>query len=542
MTDTTSPFHRGERDIQARLGIEDKMREPGRRMIRNSMSEQHREFYAQLPVFFAGSADDDGRVWASALAGAPGFVQASNDRVLTVRTRIATGDPLARNLKDGADIGGLGLEFETRRRNRVNGRIANAGPDGFDIAVRQSFGNCPKYIQTRSHRFADAEDGAGGKVHRGTVLGAADAAMVAAADTFFIASRFAEDGDAPHSGIDVSHRGGATGFVLVSHEGQLLFPDYPGNRMYNTLGNLQADPRCGLLFIDFASGDTLQLTGQAEILWDAAHTARFPGAQRVIVVNIEACIRIESALSLRWDFGEASPVFALPAFERPATTPALPPMLLQTISVAQPKEVPGPRRSVSTSIFKQPVTERIMLRRLGLQGNGQADLRNHGGSFRAVYVYDAAHCDYWARELGRNDFAPGQFGENFTVTGMSEGDIHIGDVFRIGEALVEVTQPRIPCFKLTLKMGIEGFQETFLKSGRFGFYFRVLEEGMVGAGDDFIPVHRDPDSLSVARVNALLFFDKGDLDGARRAWNIAALSHGWKESFAARLKKAARTP
>ena len=365
--------------------------------------------------------------------------------------------------------------------------------------------------------------------------------MVAAADTFFIASRYIEDGDAPYSGVDISHRGGAPGFTLVSHEGQLLFPDYAGNRMFNTLGNIQEDPRCGLLFIDFASGDTLQLTGQAQILWDDAHAARFPGAQRVIAFNIDTCIRIESALPLRWTFGEVSPVFAQPAFDRPATPPALPPMRLETLSVAQPREIPGPKRPVATSIYKQPVTGRVMLRRLGLQGNGQADLRNHGGSFRAVYVYDAAHYKYWARELRRDDFAPGQFGENFTVTGMNEADIHIGDVFRIGEALVEVTQPRIPCFKLTLKMGIEGFQETFLKSGRCGFYFRVLEEGMVGAGDGFTPVHRDPDSLSVARVNALLFFDKGDLDGARKAFNIAALSHGWKESFHARLKKAGQT-
>ena len=238
MTDTTSPFHRGERDIQARLGIVDKMREPGRRMLREAMSDQHREFHAQLPIFFAGSADDDGQIWASALTGAPGFVTAASDRVLSVRARVATGDPLAGNLRDGADIGGLGLEFETRRRNRVNGRIANAGPEGFDIAVRQSFGNCPKYIQTRSHRFTDAATTATRSTHRGTVLGATEAATIAAADTFFIASRYAEEGDAPYSGIDVSHRGGEPGFVLVSRNGQLLFPDYPGNRMYNTLGNL----------------------------------------------------------------------------------------------------------------------------------------------------------------------------------------------------------------------------------------------------------------------------------------------------------------
>jgi MOSC domain-containing protein YiiM len=215
-------------------------------------------------------------------------------------------------------------------------------------------------------------------------------------------------------------------------------------------------------------------------------------------------------------------------------------MRLQSINVATPKRIEGANRKSTTAIYKQPVRERVMLRRLGLAGDGQADLRNHGGSFRAAYAYDAAHYGYWSQELGRNDMAPGQFGENFTVTGMDENDIHVGDVFRIGEALVQVTQPRVPCHKLTAKMGVADFQARFLRSNRSGFYLRVLEEGMVAAGDEFIPVHRDPDSLSVARVNALRFHDKDDLDGIARAWALAALSHDWKEAFQAMLNKAAR--
>ena len=539
MTESTSPFHPGERDIQARLGIEDKMLEPGRRMIRSTMPEQHKEFYAQLPMFFIGGADGDNRIWASAVTGEPGFVSATSDTVLSIKARQVPGDPLSDSLTSGADIGGLGLQLETRRRNRINGRIANPTRSGFDIAVRQSFGNCPKYIQTRTCQPTDTLTAAP-QAHTGAALGAAEAGMIAGADTFFIASRFHDETDAAFNGFDVSHRGGQPGFVIVSHSKQLLFPDYAGNRMFNTLGNIQTDPHCGLLFIDFNSGTTLQLTGNAEILWDDAHTKRFPGAQRVIVFSIDAMVRIDNALPLHWQFGEASPVFSMPGFEMPVAPP--PPqgsMRLKTISIAMPQDVDGPKgRNLATGIFKQPVDGKIMLSRMGLQGDGQADLRNHGGSFRAVYVYDTSHYEHWAQALERDDFAPGQFGENFTVAGMTESDIHIGDRFRIGDALVEVSQPRVPCFKLTLKMGADGFHEQFLNSNRCGFYLRVIEEGFVTAGDAIMPVHRDPDSLSVARVNALLFHDKGNLEGARRALDIPALSLGWKESFQAQLDKA----
>ena len=179
-----------------------------------------------------------------------------------------------------------------------------------------------------------------------------------------------------------------------------------------------------------------------------------------------------------------------------------------------------------------------MLRRLNLEGDGQADLWGHGGAFRAVYAYPFENYAYWERELGRSDFTNGQFGENLTVEGMLDDEICVGDVFRIGGALVEVSQPRIPCYKLAIKMGIDGFQNRFLQSGKVGFYFRVLEEGEVGPGDAIELVRRDPRRLTVTEVSNLLFFDKDNLDATRQALQIPALSHGWKGSFQERLAKA----
>ena len=213
-------------------------------------------------------------------------------------------------------------------------------------------------------------------------------------------------------------------------------------------------------------------------------------------------------------------------------------MKLLSVNVSLPKEVPHERGTVSTGIFKKPVAGRVMLRTSNLDGDGQADLTNHGGIHRAAYAYSIENYDYWRRELGRSDFAFGQFGENFTVEGMSEEDVHIGDVFRVGDALVEVTQPRPPCFKLGIKMDAARFPKLFLASGRVGFYLRVLEEGEVEAGDVFERVESDPERMTVREISHLLFFDPENLEGARRALRIRALSPGWRDSFEERLTKA----
>ena len=213
-------------------------------------------------------------------------------------------------------------------------------------------------------------------------------------------------------------------------------------------------------------------------------------------------------------------------------------MKLLSVNVSLPKEVPHGRETVSTGIFKEPVGGRIMLRTTNLDGDGQADLENHGGVDRAAYAYSIKNYDHWRRELGRAKFAFGQFGENFTVEGMVEDDIYIGDVFRVGDALVEVSQPRPPCFKLGIKMGMAGFPKLFLASGRVGFYLRVLEEGEVGARDAFERVESDPEQVSVREMSRLLFFEPENLEGAKRALRVRALSLGWRGSFEERLTKA----
>lgn len=213
-------------------------------------------------------------------------------------------------------------------------------------------------------------------------------------------------------------------------------------------------------------------------------------------------------------------------------------MKILSVNVSLPKEVPHGRETVSTGIFKEPITGRAMLRTTNLDGDGQADLENHGGIDRAAYAYSIQNYDHWRRELGWNEFAFGQFGENFTVEGMMENDVHIGDVFRVGDALVEVSQPRPPCFKLGIKMGMAGFPKQFLASGRVGFYLRVLEEGEVGAGDVFERVESDPERMTVREMSRLLFFEPKNLEGAKRALRVRALSPGWRDSFEERLVKA----
>ena len=212
-------------------------------------------------------------------------------------------------------------------------------------------------------------------------------------------------------------------------------------------------------------------------------------------------------------------------------------MKLISVNVSPPREVVHKGKTVTTGIFKEPIHGRVMLGTSNLDGDGQADLVGHGGVYKAAYAYSVENYDYWKRELGRADFAFGQFGENLTVEGMTEDEVHVGDVFRVGGTLVEVTQPRVPCYKLGIKMGLRGFEKRFLASGRVGFYLRVLEEGEVGAGDVLERVRADPGRMTVREICHLLYFDPENLQGARNALRIRALSPGWRQSFEERLAK-----
>ena len=206
-------------------------------------------------------------------------------------------------------------------------------------------------------------------------------------------------------------------------------------------------------------------------------------------------------------------------------------MKLISVNVSQPKEVSYNGKRIKTGIFKEPVSGRTMMRRLNIDGDGQGDLSVHGGIHKAVYVYPIEHYDYWKRELGRDDLTYGKFGENLTVEGMLEEMVHIGDVFRIGEALVEVSQPRVPCFKLGIKMRNPQIVRPFLESKRVGFYVRVLEEGQVGAGDAIERARVGEGKMTVKEIVHLRHFDHTNVEAAERAASLPALTPSWRDSF-----------
>ena len=206
-------------------------------------------------------------------------------------------------------------------------------------------------------------------------------------------------------------------------------------------------------------------------------------------------------------------------------------MKLLSVNVSQPKEVSYNGKRIRTGIFKEPVSGRTMMRRLNVDGDGQGDPTVHGGIHKAVYIYTMEHYNYWKRELGRYDLTYGQFGENLTVEGLLEGKVHIGDVFRIGEALVEVSQPRVPCFKLGIKMGIPQIVKPFLESGRVGFYVRVLEEGEVGAGDAIKRTRVGEGKMTVKEIVHLRHFDHTNVEAVERAASLPALTPSWRDSF-----------
>ena len=305
-----SPFHEAEQEIQERLGIREKMEMFGRRVIRDHMPDQHREFYAMLPFLLLGTVDEKGWPWASIVTGRPGFITTPNARTLDIGARPLFGDPLNATLQSGTDIGILGIEPATRRRNRLTGRVASLRPDGFSASVVQSFGNCPQYIQTRGVEVLPDIDSPqrSRPVSRAERLDASARALIARSDTLFIATAFSDGRRAPSRGADVSHRGGKPGFVRVLDDFGFVFPDFAGNYHFNTVGNIVLNPKAGFLFIDFETGDLLYLTGETEIDWDGEELQAFVGAERLIRFRVREVVRVEEGLPLRFSFGEYSPV------------------------------------------------------------------------------------------------------------------------------------------------------------------------------------------------------------------------------------------
>ena len=308
----SSPFHSGEQQVQSRVGVRAQVERAGRNMIREQLPDPFRELFEALPLLIVGSIDANDRVWASLLSGEPGFIRSPTSETLHIEARPALGDPLAAQLVPGSPLGLLGIQLETRRRNRANGRIVARNADSFSVHVEQSFGNCRQYIQAREPRFdAGLLALAGPPRAEGALLSAHSRELLERCDTLFIATASAAakrggDGD----GVDVSHRGGRPGFVRVdtTPEGtRLTIPDFSGNFMFNTFGNLEVNPHAGIVCPDFATGDVLSITGEAHVVWDGPELTGFEGAQRLLVFDVAAGVVLDRALPLRFEGLDRSP-------------------------------------------------------------------------------------------------------------------------------------------------------------------------------------------------------------------------------------------
>lgn len=300
-----APWHAGEKQLQQKLGVSERMDVLGQKVIRDYMPDQHRDFYHQLPFMVAGAVDQQGKPWATLIEGVEGFVTSPDPKSLAFDLSLRPLDPLdpaTPGMGAGAAIGLLGIELHTRRRNRINGTLRQTSEQHLDVVVGHSFGNCPQYIQLRA--YSRSPDARGTTRQDTESLDERAVAMIRAADTFFIASYVdLEDGS---RAVDVSHRGGRSGFVRVEGN-RLTIPDYAGNLHFNTLGNLTLNPRAGLLFVDFTRGDVLQLNGRAEVILDSPLITAFEGAERLWTFDVEQVVFRPSAVSLRWAFHEYAP-------------------------------------------------------------------------------------------------------------------------------------------------------------------------------------------------------------------------------------------
>lgn len=278
-----APFHAGERQAQRLAGVST----PHALGIRPFMPDQHREFFELLPYVLIAARNGEGWPVPTMMAGLPGFISSPAPTTLRVESTDPH-DPVRALLTPGAAFGLLGIDLSNRRRNRANGHVAMADDRALTLAIEQSFGNCPKYINLRDATWHEAVAPAPPEAFVGPDRQARD--LIGRADTFFIAS-------GSENGLDISHRGGPAGFVRIEGD-TLVVPDYRGNRFFNTFGNLVLDPRASLLFVDFERGDTTVVRGRVEIDWAAAQA--LPEAERVWRLKVTDGWRRQRALPLRW--------------------------------------------------------------------------------------------------------------------------------------------------------------------------------------------------------------------------------------------------
>ncbi|HVE56978.1 MAG TPA: pyridoxamine 5'-phosphate oxidase family protein [Pyrinomonadaceae bacterium] len=291
-------FHEGEIAVQERVGVSKQASRVGG-SIHPAIPPLAQHFLESQPYIFAGSIDKKRQVWASILSGEVGFLNVLDDRTIRIESPL-TDKFLFENLKTNNQIGLLAIEFETRRRMRANGR-ARIAEDSIIVHTEEVFSNCPKYIQARFWERDGNPKNEAKPAETLTELTERQIDFIENSDTFIIASAHQT------RGTDVSHRGGNPGFVRVLDNKRLVFPDYSGNMMFQTLGNLTVNPNCGLLFYDFSSGRALQLSGKAEIIWDEARLREFAGAERLVEFQLNEARESILETNLSWYFIDNSP-------------------------------------------------------------------------------------------------------------------------------------------------------------------------------------------------------------------------------------------
>ncbi len=316
-----SPFHEGEQLVQARIGVREQAESLGLRTIRPYMPEQYQAFYQALPYLLIGHVDEQGQPWASWLSqhaketDAP-VMDVHGERGFSLGlTAIHPGDPLRQSLGRETAIGLLGIDLSNRRRNRMSAVLSGKSDDRVNATVKQAFGNCPQYIQTREVQPRPNWSIKDSSVESFSKLSSADIKLIESSDAFFVASHFFDgknsaDKDADkgaETGADVSHRGGQPGFVRVDDDLNLTIPDFAGNNHFNTLGNIHSTGKAGLLFVDFVAGDLLMLTGTAKILWDSEEQRHFEGAERLWRFSLKQGVRLKNALGIEFKFQKFSP-------------------------------------------------------------------------------------------------------------------------------------------------------------------------------------------------------------------------------------------
>jgi hypothetical protein len=295
---TRDTWHPGELAVQSRAGVTEKMAGLGPRLIRDFMPDPHRDFFTRLPMIIVGGEDGAGYLWAAPLFGEPGFIRAPAPQLLTITLSASCPHPLFSHLRVNSQVGLLGIEFESRRRNRVNGIIVEQTRDQIAIAVQQSFGNCPKYIQRRQRLANTQHEKISTEVF--SRWNSSLRKFITNADTCFIASAYPGGHGQNNRGVDVSHRGGNPGFIRFDEQQRMLIPDYAGNNFFNTIGNLVVDSRAGLLFLDFSEGHAISLTATAEILWKNDEPVLCGDDDRVIRLTLKAAYVIRNALPHLW--------------------------------------------------------------------------------------------------------------------------------------------------------------------------------------------------------------------------------------------------